>query len=266
MRLRDRVVVVTGGGRGIGRAIALAFAREGARLVLTSDVEREVQAVAGEAQALGAQAVAQRADVGRSAEMGAMAARAVEAFGALDALVTCAGVDSSGLLWEQDEASWIRVIDINLSGSYRAIRAVLPQMMRQRLGRIITISSVFGKMGGYSFVTAYAASKHGVIGLTRSLAAELASHGYPGITVNAICPGYIRAGMGVALQKVRNREGGVTELPGDEVFERYLKRRVPQRRMLEAEEVANVALFLALPETHGMTGQALNIDGGLVMT
>jgi NAD(P)-dependent dehydrogenase (short-subunit alcohol dehydrogenase family) len=139
-------------------------------------------------------------------------------------------------------------------------------MMRQRQGRIITISSVFGKMGGYSFVTAYAASKHGVIGLTRSLAAELASHGYPGITVNAICPGYIRAGMGVALQKVRNREGGVTELPGDEVFERYLKRRVPQRRMLEAEEVANVALFLALPETHGMTGQALNIDGGLVMT
>lgn len=266
MRLRDRVLVITGGGRGIGRAIAIGFAREGARVVLASDVEREVEAVASEARALGAQAIALRGDVTRSEDMGALAARAVEAFGTLDVLITCAGVDSSGLLVEQDETSWLRVIDVNLGGTYRAIRAVLPQMMNQRQGRIITISSVFGKMGGYSFVTAYAASKHGVIGLTRSLAAEVSAQGYPGITVNAICPGWIKAGMGVALQKVRNREGGVTEIAGDEIFERYLKRRVPQRRMLEADEVANVAVFLALPESHGMTGQALNIDGGFFMS
>ncbi len=266
MRFRDRVVALTGGGRGIGRTIALAFAREGARLVLASDVEREVQGVAEEARAAGGKAAALRADVTRGEDMDAMARFAVAEFGAVDVLVTAAGIDASGLLAEQDPAVWTRVIDVNLNGTYRAIRAVLPAMMARQQGRIITISSIFGKMGGYSFVTAYAASKHGVIGLTRSLAAEIASQGYPGITVNAICPGYVRAGMGLAPQKVKNREGGVTEMPGNEIFERYLKRRVPQRRMMEADEIAHVAVFLALPETRGMTGQALNVDGGFFMS
>jgi NAD(P)-dependent dehydrogenase (short-subunit alcohol dehydrogenase family) len=266
MRLHDKVVAITGGGRGIGRVMALAFAREGARLVLVSDVEREVQSVAEEARAAGAKAVALRADVTRGEDMEAMARLAVGEFGAVDVLVTAAGIDSSGLLAEQDPAVWTRVIDVNLNGTYRAIRAVLPAMMARQEGRIITVSSVFGKMGGYSFITAYAASKHGVIGLTRSLAAEIASQGHPGITVNAICPGYVRAGMGLAPQKVKNREGGVTEMPGNEIFERYLKRRVPQRRMMEAEEIAHVAVFLALPESRGMTGQALNVDGGFFMS
>ncbi len=266
MKLHDKVVAMTGGGHGIGRVIALAFGREGARLVLASDVEGEVQSVAEEARAAGAKAATLRADVTRGEDMEAMARLAVGEFGSLDVLVTAAGIDSSGLLVEQDPAVWTRVIDVNLNGTYRAIRAVLPAMMARQEGRIITISSVFGKMGGYSFITAYAASKHGVIGLARSLAAEIASQGYPGITVNAICPGYVRAGMGVAPQKVKNREGGVTEMPGTEIFERYLKRRVPQRRMMEAEEIAHVAVFLALPETHGMTGQALNVDGGFFMS
>jgi NAD(P)-dependent dehydrogenase (short-subunit alcohol dehydrogenase family) len=266
VRLREKVVALTGGGRGIGRVIALAFGREGARLVLASDVEEEVQSVAEEARAAGAKAAALRADVTRGEDMEAMARLAMGEFGSLDVLVTAAGIDSSGLLIEQDPAVWTRVIDVNLNGTYRAIRAVLPAMMARQEGRIITIASVFGKMGGYSFITAYAASKHGVIGLTRSLAAEIASQGYPGITVNAICPGYVRAGMGLAPQKVKNRDGGVSEMPGNEIFERYLKRRVPQRRMMEAEEIAHVAVFLALPETHGMTGQALNVDGGFFMS
>jgi NAD(P)-dependent dehydrogenase (short-subunit alcohol dehydrogenase family) len=266
LRLRDKVAVVTGGGSGIGRAIAVGMAREGARVVVASNVGPEVERVAEEIRAVGGGAVACEADVTRAADMQAMTALAVREFGALDILVTAAGIDGSGLLVEQDEARWMRVIDVNLGGTYRAVRAALPQMMAQREGRIITVSSVFGKMGGYSFVTAYAASKHGVIGLTRSLASEIASQGYPGITVNAICPGYVRAGMGVALQKVRGPGGAVVEMPGDELFERYLKRRVPQRRMLEAEEVAHVAIFLALPETRGMTGQALNIDGGFFMS
>jgi NAD(P)-dependent dehydrogenase (short-subunit alcohol dehydrogenase family) len=266
MRLCEKVVALTGGGRGLGRAIALAFAREGARLVLASDVEGEVQSVAEEARAAGAKAAALRADVTLGEDMEAMTRLALVEFGAVDVLVTAAGIDASDLLVEQDPAVWTRVIDVNLNGTYRAIRAVLPAMMARREGRIITISSIFGKMGGYSFVTAYAASKHGVIGLTRSLAAEIASQGYPGITVNAICPGYVRAGMGLAPQKVKNREGGISEMPGNEIFERYLKRRVPQRRMMEAEEIAHVALFLALPETRGMTGQALNVDGGFFMS
>lgn len=261
MRLGDRVAVITGGGRGIGRAIALAFAREGAHLMLASDVESEVQAVAAEARGLGQKALAMRADVTRAEEMAEMARRAVTELGRLDILVTCAGIDGTGLFLEQSEAEWRRVIDVNLFGTYRAIRAALPQMMLQKAGRIITIASVFGKTGGQSFVTAYITSKHGVVGLTRALAGELGSLGYPEITVNAICPGYVRAGMWLRPQPT---PGG--ELPGPEIFDRYLKGRVPQRRMMEAEEIANVAVFLALPETRGMTGQALNIDGGLLMS
>ena len=266
MRLKDRVAVVTGGGRGIGRAIALALAAEGARVLVASDVLAEVQTVAREVAGLGARAEALRADVTRLSDMEAMAARAVDAFGALDVLVTCAGVAGGGLLAEQPELDWTRVIDVNLNGTYRAIRAVLPQMMRQGRGRIITISSIFGRMGGYGFVSAYAASKHGVIGLTRALATELASQGHAEITVNAICPGYVRAGMGVAPQKVRGRDGGVTDVPGEEIFERHIKRRVPQRRMIEAEEIARAVVFLALPESRGITGQGLNVDGGFIMS
>jgi NAD(P)-dependent dehydrogenase (short-subunit alcohol dehydrogenase family) len=266
VRLHGKAAVVTGGGRGIGRAIALALSAEGARLLVASDVEGEVQAVAREAEARGARALALRADVTRLADMEAMAAQAVDGLGGLDILVTCAGVAGGGLLAEQPEPDWTRVIDVNLNGTYRAIRAVLPQMMRQKWGRIITISSIFGRMGGYGFVSAYAASKHGVIGLTRALATEIASQGYPGITVNAICPGYVRAGMGVAPQKVRSREGAVTDVPGEEIFERHIKRRVPQRRMIEADEIANAAVFLALPESQGVTGQGLNVDGGFVMS
>ena len=266
MRLKDRVAVVTGGGRGIGRAVALALAAEGAHLLVASDVLTEVQAVVREAAGLGARAEALRADVTRLPDMETMAARAVDAFGALDVLVTCAGVAGGGLLAEQPEADWTRVIDVNLNGTYRAIRAVLPQMMRQGRGRIITISSIFGRMGGYGFVSAYAASKHGVIGLTRALATELASQGQADITVNTICPGYVRAGMGVAPQKVRSRDGGVADVPGEEIFERHIKRRVPQRRMIEAEEIAHAAVFLALPESRGITGQGLNVDGGFIMS
>jgi NAD(P)-dependent dehydrogenase (short-subunit alcohol dehydrogenase family) len=258
MRLAGAAVVITGAGGGIGRAIALAFAAEGASLVV-GDLGESAEETAAAVRAGGTTAVAVRADVARSADMAALAERATHAFGRLDVLVTCAGIDGSGLLAEQDEAEWTRVIDVNLNGTYRAIRAALPQMMAQRAGRIVTISSVFGKMGGYGYVSAYVASKHGVVGLTRALASEMGSQGYPAITVNAICPGYVRAGMGV---KTQNTKAG--PMSGAEIFDRYYKRQVPQRRMIEAEEIGHVAVFLSLPESAGMTGQALNVDGGFV--
>src|SRR5213078_2750477 len=247
MRLEDHAVAITGAGGGIGRAVALAFAAEGAGVV-AADLGERADAVAEEVRRAGGRAVAVRADVSRSADMRALVERSVREFGALDVLVTCAGLGTAGLLSEQDEQEWTRVIDVNLNGTYRAIRAALPQMMEQRRGRIITIASILGKMGGFGFVSAYVAS-------------ELGSQGYPGITVNAICPGYVRAGMGVAMQATK---AGL--LSGTEVFERYYKRLVPQRRMIEAEEIAHAAVFLALPESAGITGQALNIDGGFFMS
>ena len=260
MSFEDHAVVITGAGGGIGRAIALAFAAEGAGLVL-SDLADSVERVAAEVRDRRGRAVAQRGDVARSADMAALAERAVKEYGGLHVLVTCAGLGSSGLLAEQDEGAWTRVVDVNLNGTYRAIRAALPPMMAQQRGRIITIASVLGRMGGHGFVTAYAASKHGVIGLTRALAAELGTQGHPGITVNAICPGYVRAGMGVAMQSTK-----AGPMSGEEIFERYYKRRVPQRRMIEAAEIAHAALFLALPASAGITGQALNVDGGFFMS
>jgi len=260
MRLKDHAVVITGAGGGIGRAIAHAFAGEGAAVVV-ADLAEAADAAADDIRRSGGRAVAVRADVSRSADMRALAERSVREFGGLDGLVTCAGLGLPGLLLDQGEAARTRVGDVNLNGTYRAIRAALPQMMAQGRGRIITIASVLGKMGGYGFVSAYVASKHGVVGLTRALAAELGSQGFPGITVNAICPGYVRAGMGVAMQSTK-----AGPISGTEIFERYYKRLVPQRRMIEAEEIAHAAVFLALPESAGITGQALNVDGGFVMS
>ena len=201
------------------------------------------------------------ADVTRTHDMAALVALAVREHGRLDVLVTCAGLGLSGLLTEQTEADWLRVVEVNLNGTYRAIRAALPVMMAQRSGRIVTIASVLGKFGGFGYVSAYVASKHGVVGLTRALAAELGSQGFPAITVNAVCPGYTRAGMGIAVQSTK-----AGPRSGEEIFERYYKRHVAQRRMMEPEEIAQIAVFLALPASAGITGQALNVDGGFVTT
>ncbi len=258
MRLQGTTVVITGGGGGIGRAIALTFAAAGADLVV-GDLGDSAEETAAVVRKAGGAAVAVQADVSRDDDVTALAARAVREFGRLDVLVTCAGIDGSGLLAEQSPQEWTRVIDVNLNGTYRAVRAALPQMMARRAGRIIAISSIFGKMGGYGYVSAYVASKHGVIGLTRALASEMGSQGYPGISVNAICPGYVRAGMGV---KTQNTKGG--PMAGAEIFDRYYKRLVPQRRMIEPEEIGHLAVFLSLPESAGITGQALNVDGGFV--
>jgi NAD(P)-dependent dehydrogenase (short-subunit alcohol dehydrogenase family) len=257
-RLRGQSVVVTGGGGGIGGAIATVFATEGAGVVV-ADVGDGAGKVAEAIRGSGGHAIAMHADVTRTVDMAALSALAVREYGRLDVLVTCAGLGLSGLLAEQAEADWLRVVEVNLNGTYRAIRAVLPQMMAQRTGRIVTIASVLGKMGGFGYVSAYAASKHGVVGLTRALAAEVGSQGFPAITVNAVCPGYTRAGMGIAIQSTK-----AGPRSGEEIFDRYYKRQVAQRRMMEPEEIAQVAVFLALPESAGITGQALNVDGGFV--
>jgi NAD(P)-dependent dehydrogenase (short-subunit alcohol dehydrogenase family) len=257
-RLPGQSVVVTGGGGGIGGAIARAFAAEGAAVVV-ADIGDGAAKVAEGIRGDGGRAIAFEADVTRTTDMTALAAQAMREHGRLDVLVTCAGLGLSGLLAEQAERDWLRVVEVNLNGTYRAIRAALPPMMAQGRGRIVTIASVLGKVGGFGYVSAYSASKHGVIGLTRALAAEMGAQGFPGITVNAVCPGYTRAGMGVAVQSTK-----AGPRSGEDIFDRYYKRLVAQRRMMEPEEIALVAVFLASPESAGITGQALNVDGGFV--
>lgn len=262
-RLGARVAVITGAAGGIGGAIAGALAREGCGLVLgdQAPAREALEGVAASARGAGVKAITLPGDVTRADDMVALTRQAVAEFGRLDILVTCAGIDGPGLLAEQDEPAWMRVIDINLGGTYRAVRAALPQMMAQREGRIVTISSSFGRTGGFGYITAYAASKHGVLGLTRALAMELGSQGFPAITVNAICPGYVRAGMGIRMQSTK-----AGPMSGADIFERYYKRQTAQRRMVEPEEIAQAAVFLVLPESAAITGQALNVDAGFIMS
>jgi len=261
MSLVPGAALVTGGGSGIGRAIAVALGAAGAPVavfdLLPDGGKDTVQAI----EAKGGRAFFVSGDVSRWADVDGAVAAAVGRLGPLAIMVNAAGIlDGYARVDELTPAVFERVVAINLTGTFHGCKRALAEMAPRGAGRIVNIASVAGLIGDGGG-PAYVASKHGVVGLTRALASELGSQGYPGITVNAICPGYVRAGMGVAMQATK---AGL--LSGTEVFERYYKRLVPQRRMIEAEEIAHAAVFLALPESAGITGQALNIDGGFFMS
>lgn len=253
--LKDKIALITGGGRGIGRAIALAFAREGATVVVSARTAEQVEAVAKE---IGGSAVALVCDVADPQSVAAMFTRAHEGLGrGPDILVNNAGIAESATLIQTDDELWQRHLNINLSGTFYCTRAALPSMVEQRWGRIINVASIAGKMGA-AYISAYAASKHGVLGLTRSVAHEVATLG---ITANAICPGYVDTEMvSRSIEKIKTRTGRSEE----EALE-TLKNMSPQHRLVTPEEVAAVALLLASDEGRGITGQAINVDGGTLM-
>ncbi len=253
--LKNKVALITGGGRGIGRAIALAFAREGARVVVSARTAEQVEAVAKE---IGGDAVALVCDVADPAGVITMFSRAHEALGrGPDILVNNAGIAESATLVQTDDELWHRLLNINLSGTFYCTRAALPSMLDKRWGRIINIASIAGKTGA-PYISAYAASKHGVLGLTRSVAHEVATFG---ITANAICPGYVDTEMvSRGIEKIKSRTGRSEE----EALE-ALKNMSPQHRLVTVEEVAAVALLLASDEGRGINGQAINVDGGSLM-
>jgi len=259
MRLENRLAFITGGGRGIGRAIALAFAREGASIVVAARTSEQIENVANEAAEQSAvDAFAIECDVADRESVKLVFERVNEKFSrGPDILVNNAGIVETAPFVKTDEALWERHLRVNLTGTYRCTRAALPAMLAGRWGRIINIASIAGKTGA-PYVSAYAASKHGVLGLTRSLALEVATIG---ITVNAICPGYVDTDM-----TARGVENIVkhTGISADEAVE-ALKRMSPQNRMVTAEEVAAVALLLASEEGRGINGQAINVDGGTVL-
>ena len=245
--LTGKTAVVTGGSRGIGRAICLKLAGQGANIVLNyagnAAAAEETRAAC---EALGVRALAVQGDVADPAACNALIDTAIEAFGQVDILVCNAGITRDNLLMRMSDEEFQKVIDTNLKGTFHCMRAVIRPMMKKRRGRIISISSVVGLMGNAGQIN-YAASKAGVIGMTRSLAREVASRG---ITVNAVAPGFIRTDM--------------TDVLSDAVREGIL-RSIPLCKLGEAEDVANTVLFLASDEAAYITGQVLSVDGGMAM-
>ncbi|MBC7911927.1 MAG: SDR family oxidoreductase [Pyrinomonadaceae bacterium] len=259
MKLTNRVALITGGGRGIGRAIALAFAREGARIAVLARTTEQVAQVAAEIESEGAvEAMHAECDVSLKESVEHAVGSVMERFGRVDILVNNAGIAESAPLHRTSDELWERHININLNGTFYCTRAALPSMIESGWGRVINIASIAGKTGA-AYISAYTASKHGVVGLTRSLAMEVAAKG---ITVNAICPGYVETEMAAhAIENITTKTGKSETEARD-----MLNRMSPQNRLVTPEEVAALALLLASEDGRGINGQAINIDGGSVLS
>ncbi len=259
MKLENRIALITGGGRGIGRAIALAFASEGAQVAVAARSFEQVEQVAREiTDKFSRRALPVVCDVSEVASVEKLFQDFNESFGrGPDILVNNAGIAESAPLTKTTDDLWRRHLAINLNGTFYCTRAALPQMIARGWGRVINIASVAGKTGA-PYIAAYSASKHGVLGLTRSVALEVA---LKGITVNAICPGYVDTEMTTrGIENITKKTG----LSADQAME-AIRKLSPQNRIIEPEEVAALALLLASDEGRGINGQAINVDGGSVL-
>jgi len=259
MKLENKIALITGGGRGIGRAIALSFAAEGAQIVIAARTVSQVESVSHEIMnQFHSRTLAVTCDVSNVKSVEAMFAEAAEFFGrGPDILVNNAGIAESAPISKTDDELWDRHLAINLSGSFYCTRAALPQMAERGWGRIINIASIAGKTGA-PYIAAYSASKHGLLGLTRSTALEMAAKG---ITANAICPGYVDTEMTTRGVENITRKTGRS---ADEAME-AIRKLSPQNRLVTSEEVAALALLLASEEGGAINGQAINVDGGSVL-
>src|SRR5438034_3942897 len=247
MKLKGRTALVTGGSRGIGRAIALALAEEGADVAVNFlSSERAAKEVAEQIRKMGRQSRLAQADVGDYPDTFRMAQDLLKEFGHLDILVNNAGINSDKTFVKMDHASWRKVLAINLDGVFNCTKVFIDQMINQNYGRVVNITSVIGQIGNFGQAN-YAASKAGVAAFTKSLAKELASKG---ITVNAVAPGFIETEMvGAIPEKVRNK----------------LLEQIPMRRFAKSEEVARACVYLCSSDGDYITGAELSINGGLFM-
>ncbi len=244
--LNGRVALVTGASQGIGRACALELAAAGAKIAAAARSEEKLAAVVAEIKAAGGDAVALRMDVAREDEVKSACKAALEKFGKLDILVNNAGITRDTLAMRMKRSDWDDVLATNLTGAHLCIQQVMPSMLRQRWGRIINISSIFGQMGQAGQAN-YASAKAGLIGLTMAIARELASRN---ITVNAVAPGYIETSMTQGL---------------NEELKKKVLEMIPLGRAGADRDVAHAVCFLASEEAAYITGHVLNVNGGMLM-
>lgn len=246
MKLKDKIAIITGGGRGIGREIALALAEEGADIALFDVNEEALSATCKELQGLGRRAEGFVVDVTNSKMVDEGVAKVLDKLGRIDILINNAGITKDGLIVRMDDAQWDQVLDINLKGSFLCTRSVAKHMMKQRHGCIVNIASIVGIIGNPGQAN-YSASKAGLIGLTKTVAKELASRG---VTCNAIAPGFIKTEM-------------TDKLP--EAAKQKLMEAIPMSALGEPKDIAQAALFLVSSAARYITGHVLVVDGGLAM-
>jgi 3-oxoacyl-[acyl-carrier protein] reductase len=244
MRLTGKIALVTGASRGIGKAIALRLAQDGAKLAINNlDIET-AETVAAEIKALGGMALAVAGDVSSTDEVNDMMETIISTYGSIDILVNNAGITRDQLLLRMADDDWDRVLAVNLKGVFLCTKAVLKYMLKARWGRIINMSSIVGFTGNYG-QSNYAASKAGIMGFTRSVAREVASRG---ITVNAVAPGFIETDMTARLSEKQRQD---------------ITSRIPLGFLGTPEDVASIAAFLAGEDSRYITGQVISVDGGL---
>ena len=242
-----QVVLVTGGSRGIGRAIALKYAKNGYNVVLNYISENtDIEGLTKEFEAYGIEVLFVKADISKANEVEELVKQATQKFGRIDVLVNNAGITKDNLLMRMKESDFDAVIDVNLKGTWNCMKHAAKFMMKQRYGRIISMSSVVGVMGNAGQVN-YSASKAGIIGMTMSLAREVGSRG---ITVNAIAPGFIQTAM--------------TDVLPDEIKENMAK-QIPLGTFGQVSDIANTVVFLASDDARYITGQTIHVDGGMAM-
>jgi NAD(P)-dependent dehydrogenase (short-subunit alcohol dehydrogenase family) len=264
MKLQHKSAVITGGGKGIGKAIALAFAREGADVVVADIDEKSAADTVEMIKEMKRRAVHAVIDVSRRGDAERLAQITKKEFGGADILVNNAGImGKRAFLFQADDDQWIKILEVNLFGNYYCTKAFLPQLIEKKKGRIINMASIQGKQASPTN-SAYTASKHGVIGITRTVAVELGLLGLTEITVNAICPGVVDtdlvSGPGGAVDQLSSLLGITKEA----ALEEKIKPMSIQRRLLGVDEIASMAVYLASDDARGITGQAINVCGGSV--
>lgn len=252
--MKGRTVVITGGGRGVGAAVATRLAHAGAHVLVAARTTSEIEDVAARLRADGFKADAEACDVSSADSVDRLASCAAEKLGHVDILINNAGVALAAAVHKTSLDDWNRLFSVNATGAFLCLKAFLPGMVQRRWGRVVNVASIAG-LTADRYIAAYAASKHALVGLTRAAAAEVAAHG---VTVNAVCPGYLATDM---TQESVERIVRTTGRTREQALEAILQ-TTPQRRLIEADEVADAVTYLCGDAARGVNGATLVIDGG----